>query len=199
MLPQAVATVAFYAIVGIAPSIIFPVTAGFSAANMLYTVLAEMLPHARSDLTDETCALITVTAALLFESCRLFFDWTIANPELSSQMLGALGWSLIAGLSTGLGGVLVIVFVQSTRQRMNALLLGVAAGVMITLSLLDLILPHVESQGLPSAAAAILLGAITIVILDMLLGQYDFAESFAHNHSGSTLSSSTAMSFVAAA
>ncbi len=42
---------------------------------------------------------------------------------------------------------MVTLFVKNTRQRMNALLLGMAAGVMITLSILDLILPNAKVHG----------------------------------------------------
>ena len=56
------------------------------------------------------------------------------------MMLFALTLTTLAGLSTGLGG-LVVLLVRRPRQRTMAFSLGFAGGVMVTVSLSDM-LPH---------------------------------------------------------
>ena len=74
-------------------------------------------------------------------------------------MLGALLMTTAAGLSTGIGGLVVLLCKRPT-ERMLAFSLGFAGGVMITVSLSDM-LPHAVSGYLevmerPQAAGAAL-------------------------------------------
>lgn len=55
-------------------------------------------------------------------------------------MLFALTLTTLAGLSTGLGGLVVLLF-KRPRARMMAFSMGFAGGVMLTVSLSDM-LPH---------------------------------------------------------
>jgi zinc transporter ZupT len=100
MFPQAATAIAAYLVVALWPAV-FPLFGGFSAASMLYLVLLELLPRARTDLSDSTCAMTTVSSSVLFEAGRLVFDWMLLNPVLSKNLMGALAWSMLAGLSTG--------------------------------------------------------------------------------------------------
>lgn len=50
------------------------------------------------------------------------------------------GWSLLSGLSTSVGGLLITCL--RIDKKMNAFMLGLAGGVMIALSILDMILPN---------------------------------------------------------
>jgi ZIP family zinc transporter len=101
MIPQALATVVAYCLVAFQPAF-FPLISGVSAGAVFFIVLSDVIPHARHDLSDHALASIVVFAACAFEGMRLMLDWMKYNPTMSAQMLGALGWSLFAGLSTGM-------------------------------------------------------------------------------------------------
>lgn len=83
-------------------------------------------------------------------------------------MLFALTLTTLAGLSTGLGG-LVVLLVRRPQERTMAFSLGFAGGVMVTVSLSDM-LPHAietytETMGrLPAALAAVSLCAAGMAI-----------------------------------
>lgn len=87
-------------------------------------------------------------------------------------MLFALTLTTLAGLSTGLGG-LVVLLVRRPRQRTMAFSLGFAGGVMVTVSLSDM-LPHAigtytETMGrVPAALAAVSLCAAGMVVALLL-------------------------------
>ena len=87
-------------------------------------------------------------------------------------MLFALTLTTLAGLSTGLGG-LVVFLVRRPRQRTMAFSLGFAGGVMVTVSLSDM-LPHaIETYAgtmgrVPAALAAVSLCAAGMVIALLL-------------------------------
>ena len=67
-------------------------------------------------------------------------------------MLFALTLTTLAGLSTGLGGLVVLLF-KRPRARMMAFSMGFAGGVMLTVSLSDM-LPHtVEPIPIPWAGS----------------------------------------------
>ena len=88
------------------------------------------------------------------------------------MMLFALTLTTLAGLSTGLGG-LVVLLVRRPRQRTMAFSLGFAGGVMVTVSLSDM-LPHAietytETMGrFPAALAAVSLCAAGMAIALLL-------------------------------
>jgi len=52
---------------------------------------------------------------------------------------------LLSGLSTSVGGMAI--FCARVNKAVNAALLGLAAGVMVALSVLDMLLPHYETYG----------------------------------------------------
>ena len=66
----------------------------------------------------------------------------------------ALGWSLVSGLATGVGGAVVFFLEPPSRhgaavpERVLAFLLGLAVGVMMVLSILDMILPKLLHWGI---------------------------------------------------
>jgi len=89
-----------------------------------------------------------------------------------AEILSALLLSLLAGLSTGLGGLIVLV--KRPSRRMMSFLMGLAAGVMIILSFLELMVEALNLAGLALAATGFLAGSITLFILDSLLPHLHF-------------------------
>jgi len=89
-----------------------------------------------------------------------------------AEILSALLLSLLAGLSTGLGGLIVLV--KRPSRRMMSFLMGLAAGVMIMLSFLELMVEALNLAGLTLAAAGFLAGSLTLLILDSLLPHLHF-------------------------
>lgn len=89
-------------------------------------------------------------------------------------MLGALAVTLLAGLSTGIGGLVALVG-RRPGARMMAFSLGFAAGVMVTVSLSDM-LPHtVETYAvsMPPVRAALASGSLCLMgmVIALLLGR----------------------------
>ena len=72
----------------------------------------------------------------------------------AGQVERALGWSLVSGLATGVGGAVVFFLEPPSRhgaavpERVLAFLLGLAVGVMMVLSILDMILPKLLHWGI---------------------------------------------------
>ena len=105
------------------------------------------------------------------------------------MMLFALTLTTLAGLSTGLGG-LVVFLVRRPRQRTMAFSLGFAGGVMITVSLSDM-LPHAvgtytETMGrFPAALAAVSLCAAGMMIALLLERCVPDEAELAARHAGS--------------
>jgi ZIP family zinc transporter len=89
-----------------------------------------------------------------------------------TDVLNALLLSLLAGLATGLGGLIVLIK-RPSRRIMN-FLMGLAAGVMIILSFLELMAEALNLAGLTLAAAGFLAGSLIIFILDSLLPHLHF-------------------------
>lgn len=137
---------------------LLPYGLGLAAGTMLHLVLAQLYPQCLQDLDPSMSAMTAVSAAALFEALRMMLAWVEDNPGKSNQVLVALCWSLVAGLSTGMfkkhvgtyvlvfiyvlgiGGLVVACF-KKLRESLNAGLLGLAAGVMVCLSLFELIGP----------------------------------------------------------
>ncbi len=88
----------------------------------------------------------------------------LSSTEWSPIALGAVG-SLLAGLGTTVGAFPALV-IRRLERRMEDLILGFAAGVMLAASFFSLILPALESAGAGRSNA----GALTIVSLGILLG-----------------------------
>jgi ZIP family zinc transporter len=102
---------------------------------------------------------------------------------MSIVMMGVLA-SLGAGLMTGVGALLVL-FGKSVPRRASDMLLGFAAGVMISASFFSLILPGIEfaedrsgsvwiAAGI--AAAGIALGAIVVWVMNETLPHEHFIQ-----------------------
>jgi ZIP family zinc transporter len=89
-----------------------------------------------------------------------------------TEILSALLLSLIAGLATGLGGLIVLV--KKPSRRLMSFLMGLAAGVMIILSFLELMVEALNLAGLFLTAAGFLAGSLSIFGLDSLLPHLHF-------------------------
>jgi ZIP family zinc transporter len=77
-------------------------------------------------------------------------------------------FSLIAGLSTGLGS-LAAFFIKDFKHRYLSLLLGFSAGVMIQISFMELLFSAVTETGFLTANIAFFLGIATIAATDFLI------------------------------
>lgn len=89
---------------------------------------------------------------------------TVDRSVTSAAVLEALGWSFIAGISTGFGG-LVVLCVDAVDGALNAFLLGQAAGVMIGLSLLDMLIPNITLYGWQACAFYFAIGWAAVMLL----------------------------------
>jgi ZIP family zinc transporter len=85
-----------------------------------------------------------------------------------------LGLSMVAGLGTGLGGM-IAVFRQPGRRTFG-LLMGITAGVMITLSFVDLVNHALELAGVWTTAIGFTLGALFMLLIDMVIPHIRFGE-----------------------
>jgi zinc transporter, ZIP family len=88
--------------------------------------------------------------------------------------LTILGLTLIAGLGTALGGVLAIL--REPGKRTFGLLMGMAAGVMITLSFVDLVSHAIELSNVWTATIGFTIGATFMLLIDMLTPHIRFGE-----------------------
>ena len=82
--------------------------------------------------------------------------------------------SVIAGLGTGLGGVIAVI--RQPGRRMFGLLMGITAGVMITLSFVDLVDHALELAGVWTTTIGFALGALFMLAIDMLIPHIRFGE-----------------------
>jgi ZIP family zinc transporter len=82
--------------------------------------------------------------------------------------------SLIAGLGTGLGGLIAVIRKPGPRQY--GFLMGITAGVMITLSFLELVNKAWELQGFATATIGFGAGAIVMFALDVTIPHIRFGE-----------------------
>jgi ZIP family zinc transporter len=89
-----------------------------------------------------------------------------------ADVLNALLLSFLAGLATGLGGLIVLV--RKPSKRLMSFLMGLAAGVMILLSFLELMGEALNLAGLTLAAIGFLAGSFSLFILDSLLPHLHF-------------------------
>ncbi|MFO7941255.1 MAG: zinc transporter ZupT [Bacillota bacterium] len=86
-----------------------------------------------------------------------------------------LGMTLLAGLSTGLGG-LATYLVKDFRQSHMSILMGFAAGVMIYISFAELLAEAVDYSGFFRANLAFFAGILGMYLLDLLLPHEYLAE-----------------------
>jgi len=75
--------------------------------------------------------------------------------------------SLVAGLATGVGGVLVF-FIKRVSDKFLDASLGFAAGIMLAASFFSLIVPAIEIGGIGKTALGIILGTIFLVYAERL-------------------------------
>jgi len=91
------------------------------------------------------------------------------NPVLAACLL-----SLLAGLGTGLGGLLAVF--GTPGRRSFGFLMGITGGVMLTLSFLQLVNEAWELQGFAAATIGFGAGAISMLALDMAIPHIRFGE-----------------------
>jgi len=83
-------------------------------------------------------------------------------------MLEAFTASLIAGLATGLGAAALLLF-RRVSMRMFDSMIGFAAGMMTSASILGLIRPGIDAGGLWRVVIGFLVGALIVFAFDMHL------------------------------
>jgi ZIP family zinc transporter len=91
------------------------------------------------------------------------------NPVLNAVLL-----SLVAGLSTGLGGLLAII--RKPGKRMFGFLMGFASGVMITLSFVELVNEAWRLSGYRVVTVGFAAGAVFMFLIDFLTPHIRFGE-----------------------
>jgi ZIP family zinc transporter len=82
--------------------------------------------------------------------------------------------SLVASMGTGLGGLLAII--HTPGRRMFGFLMGITAGVMITLSFLELVNEAWKLQGFLTATIGFGLGAFFMLLIDYTVPHIRFGE-----------------------
>jgi ZIP family zinc transporter len=97
-----------------------------------------------------------------------------------TPILTAFLLSLIAGMGTGLGGLIAVV--RKPGPRLYGFLMGITAGVMITLSFLELVNEAWQLQGFITATVGFSLGAIFMFILDVTIPHIRFGEEEIPHH-----------------
>jgi ZIP family zinc transporter len=83
-------------------------------------------------------------------------------------MWGILLYSLLAGLATLLGCLIVLAFGRP-GEKLLAWMLGLAAGIMLTVVIIDLIPSSYSNSSLKVACAGFILGNILLLLLDYLI------------------------------
>ena len=85
-----------------------------------------------------------------------------------------LALSTIASLGTGLGGMIAVI--RQPGRRIFGLLMGITAGVMITLSFVDLVNHALELVGVWTTTIGFALGAFFMLFIDMTIPHIRFEE-----------------------
>jgi zinc transporter ZupT len=129
-----------------------------SAVVCIAIQLARSLHSARLRHRDEyswpvVCAASTVGGVIV---------WLLVTPEVRT-----LWWSLASGLSTGIGGLL-LVLVGEVSAALHATMLGGAAGVMIVLST-DLLWKNFERHDAGTLIVFVVLGFVVFTALELLV------------------------------
>lgn len=75
--------------------------------------------------------------------------------------------SALAGLGTGIGGLIVLV--RKPGERLFVFLIGLAAGLMIMLSFMELLFDSLRISGLFQVAVGFISGTVLLFVLDFLL------------------------------
>ncbi len=92
-----------------------------------------------------------------------------------NQVLNVLLLSTIASLGTGLGGLIVII--RKPGRRSFGLLMGLTAGVMISLSFMELVNKAWEMGGFLTATIGFAVGALFMFAIDTLIPHMRFGEA----------------------
>jgi ZIP family zinc transporter len=101
-------------------------------------------------------------------------------PELPA-ILNAFLLSLVASLGTGLGALLSLI--RKPGKRSFGFLMGITAGVMISLSFLELVNQAWELQGFWTATVGFGVGAVAMLIIDIVIPHIRFGELETRNES----------------
>ncbi len=91
-----------------------------------------------------------------------------------NELINVFLLSMVAGLGTGLGGLLAVI--RKPGKRSFGFLMGITAGVMISLSFLELVAEAWELKGFWTATIGFGLGAFFMLLLDMTLPHIRFGE-----------------------
>lgn len=92
-----------------------------------------------------------------------------------TPLLIAFLLSLVAGLGTGLGGLIVVL--RRPSPRSYGFLMGLTAGVMITLAFLELVNEAWELEGYLTATAGFAAGALFMFLMDVSIPHIRFGEA----------------------
>ena len=79
--------------------------------------------------------------------------------------------SLLAGLATG-AGALPVLFTKKVSDKMLDIMLGFSAGVMLAATFFSLIIPTINQGGVWVAVAGIIIGAITLHLVDRFIPHF---------------------------
>lgn len=90
-----------------------------------------------------------------------------------SDLAGALLLSTMAGLATGLGGLMAIS--RRPDERQMGFLMGFTAGVMLALAFVGLLNEAWEDAGFGTATIAFAVGALLMLVIDIFLPHIRFA------------------------
>jgi ZIP family zinc transporter len=90
--------------------------------------------------------------------------------------------SLIAGMGTGLGGLIAVL--RRPGRRSFGFLMGITAGVMISLSFMELVAEAWKLQGYITATIGFAAGALTMFGFDVLIPHIRFGERETHETAG---------------
>jgi ZIP family zinc transporter len=97
-----------------------------------------------------------------------------------NAVLNALLLSLVAGMGTGFGGLLAVV--RRPGRRQFGFLMGMTAGVMISLSFLELVNEAWQQAGYITATIGFGAGAICMFLIDILIPHVRFGEAETPSH-----------------
>jgi len=86
---------------------------------------------------------------------------------MSTDVTNIILLSTLAGLGTGIGGLIVLV--RKPGEKLFVFLIGLAAGLMIMLSFMELLFDSFMMSGLFAAAVGFIAGTLVLFFLDFLL------------------------------
>ena len=87
---------------------------------------------------------------------------------IAEKIIIGLFFSLFAGLSTTIGAITVFIM-KKPNERFLSLMMGLSAGVMIGISVFEMLPAAIQNIGLLMTGSAFLLGMIAVALLDFLI------------------------------